>query len=216
VKTELVLTTSGARSDLILLGKELISKFFVEGWQVEDEKQFFLWLEWIRVQVTGSKRHLKNGIDSQELILIEEVFVRNRNKGCRDSLRTIVRMLLKQHIYQTDHEYYGRKFGPRVNGPASFQMRCLEKVRYPASNFIGVGYRDSGNARITSKDGTPSWQEVATTNQSEQHWNLSKAKADQKLSLALLFNEIVKGARGTPICTDFRILEVLVNQLNHE
>jgi len=41
-----------------------------------------------------------------------------------------------------------------------FQNRELETKSSP-KRFIGVGYRDQGNARDVAFDGSPSWQEVA-------------------------------------------------------
>lgn len=34
----------------------------------------------------------------------------------------------------------------------------------PPKRFIGVGYRDKGTARVDSIDGSPSWQQVASSN----------------------------------------------------
>lgn len=41
-----------------------------------------------------------------------------------------------------------------------FKNRELE-TKSPPKRFIGVGYRDQGNARDVAFDGSPSWQEVA-------------------------------------------------------
>jgi hypothetical protein len=36
-------------------------------------------------------------------------------------------------------------------------------TKLPAKRFVGVGYKDKGNRRDPAVDGSPSWQEVATS-----------------------------------------------------
>lgn len=38
----------------------------------------------------------------------------------------------------------------------------VSKKRIPPKAYIGIGYRDKGSAKNVAKDGSPSWQEVAT------------------------------------------------------
>lgn len=38
----------------------------------------------------------------------------------------------------------------------------VSRKRIPPKTFIGKGYRDKGSAKDVAKDGSPSWQEVAT------------------------------------------------------
>lgn len=47
-----------------------------------------------------------------------------------------------------------------------YRTATVEKVlrtKFPEKRFIGVGYRDKGSRRITSEDGSATWQEVAAT-----------------------------------------------------
>lgn len=52
----------------------------------------------------------------------------------------------------------------RVNLPRSVRTKSV-KTRY-----IGVGYKDKGNLRISSFDGSPSWQEVSMQKEKDEQW----------------------------------------------
>jgi hypothetical protein len=39
------------------------------------------------------------------------------------------------------------------------------------TRYIGVGYKDKGNLRISSFDGSPSWQEVSMQEGKDESWN---------------------------------------------
>lgn len=52
----------------------------------------------------------------------------------------------------------------KVNLPRSVRTKSV-KTRY-----IGVGYKDKGNLRISSFDGSPSWQEVSMQKEKDEQW----------------------------------------------
>jgi hypothetical protein len=43
------------------------------------------------------------------------------------------------------------------------RQRTLSQNKIPPARFIGVGYKDKGSRKISSYDGSPSWQEVASS-----------------------------------------------------
>lgn len=66
-------------------------------------------------------------------------------------------------ILASAHAYYGWWTSFRV----SDFLRTINRARLraaPPKRFVGVGYRDAGQARNPAYDGSPSWQEVALSN----------------------------------------------------
>jgi hypothetical protein len=58
--------------------------------------------------------------------------------------------------------YFGRKEFFNLKNILVRINRKLERKSY-SNRFVGVGYRDKGNARNTAANGTPSWQDVASS-----------------------------------------------------
>jgi hypothetical protein len=79
---------------------------------------------------------------------------------------------------------YGRSF---LNAFIYYGATELKKVhlvskephRLKAKNRIGVGYRDKGNARNTAWDGSPTWQEVAASEQMQAMQTQSSTKSER-------------------------------------
>lgn len=66
-----------------------------------------------------------------------------------------------QKILPGPHAYYGwrKTFSPKFF--LRRRNRALDR-KAPPRRFVGVGYRDKGNAGNAALDGSPSWQEVAS------------------------------------------------------
>jgi hypothetical protein len=56
------------------------------------------------------------------------------------------------------HKIYKGKYEVRASRSLGIELSKL-----PATNYIGVGYRDKGTAKQPWIDGSPSWQEVASS-----------------------------------------------------
>lgn len=65
-------------------------------------------------------------------------------------------------ILYSPHAYFGRKKFFAISRWI-FQINRQLNRAPPPQSYIGVGYRDQGNTKIVSQDGTPSWQEVASS-----------------------------------------------------
>lgn len=76
--------------------------------------------------------------------------------------------LIRTRFTMDAFSYYGKK-GKTSKLPTIKERR--RRSKYHHHNFIGVGYRDKGAARNVSRDGSPSWNEVA------QEHNVTKSKA---------------------------------------
>lgn len=130
------------------------------------------------------------GLTVDEVVILMDLFLRFDDLVSRDwnyrvwlkplqEATTILRNLqagqsktfgLKERFLRADrcitglildpHAYFGLK---NQNRPGAARLiTCYPKRRRPqAKRFIGVGYRDKGNLRITSYDGHPNWSEVA-------------------------------------------------------
>jgi hypothetical protein len=61
--------------------------------------------------------------------------------------------------------YFGWRRNPVRSSPAEVRLRnpLRSPKTLPPKRFIGVGYQDKGNRRDPAVDGTPSWQQVATS-----------------------------------------------------
>jgi len=61
--------------------------------------------------------------------------------------------------------YHGWRKNPVRVTPARVRLRnpLAPPKKLPAKRYVGVGYRDKGNRRDPAVDGSPAWQEVATS-----------------------------------------------------
>jgi hypothetical protein len=61
--------------------------------------------------------------------------------------------------------YFGWVKNPVRSTPVEIRLRnpLAPPKAIPPKRFIGVGYRDKGNRRDPAIDGSPSWQEIATS-----------------------------------------------------
>lgn len=151
----------------IYLQRFLLSKFvyFKEELRIEDLCCLFenqLWLE--KKCQTDPDFLTKFGKDLETLsIILKEVNFRTETTD-----RTIAKFArrLQSHLQSfilPRRNYKEAKI--KCNG--SFQLADSKPSGLPKSqirpkSYVGIGYRDKGSAKNVAKDGSPSWQEVAT------------------------------------------------------
>ena len=79
----------------------------------------------------------------------------------RFSIITNSDIRFKEFLHQPN-AFFGRKISfnlKRILVRINRKMKRISSVK----RFIGVGYRDAGNARNTALDASPSWQDVASS-----------------------------------------------------
>jgi len=71
-------------------------------------------------------------------------------------------------LYLTDRQFYATKANLLVV-IESYRNRLSQHKfsNIPPKRYIGVGYKDKGSRRIISFDGSPSWQEIASSSRLE-------------------------------------------------
>jgi hypothetical protein len=85
--------------------------------------------------------------------------------------------------------YFGWRRNPVRDTPARVQLRnpLAPPKALPPKRYIGVGYRDKGNRRDPAVDGTPSWQETASSQvmRAKEETPIQEAKQETILSRIL-------------------------------
>lgn len=71
------------------------------------------------------------------------------------------------------------------------RFRSLRPQRLPPKRYIGVGYKDKGNLRFSSFDGTPDWREVALTQESTEREVYYKTILNVSFESIILEREIL-------------------------
>jgi len=77
-------------------------------------------------------------------------------------LRTLNFSLGRRFLY-SPHAYYGLKNNSFKPLKTLVKTNRSRRGNLPEQRYVGVGYKDKGNKRIPHFDGSPSWQEVATS-----------------------------------------------------
>jgi hypothetical protein len=81
--------------------------------------------------------------------------------------KSIARLQKIQGVFLSPRAYLGQeKISP--GNLIKRNNRLLNTRRPPPQAYIGVGYRDKGNARKRYLDGSPSWQSVAVSEKMRQ------------------------------------------------
>lgn len=96
---------------------------------------------------------------------------------CPESYRVLEKLTVFYAIqrFLTPNSYFGNLRRKGLTARLKRQNRKLLDGRLYDSAYIGVGYNDKGNKKDTAVDGSPSWQEVAATNDKEDELiNFSK------------------------------------------
>jgi hypothetical protein len=81
-------------------------------------------------------------------------------QGNREEVENALRPFLPSR-----QAYFGWVKNPVRSTPVEIRLRnpLAPPKAIPPKRFIGVGYRDKGNRRDPAIDGSPSWQEIATS-----------------------------------------------------
>jgi hypothetical protein len=151
----------------IYLQRFLLSKFvyFKEELRLKDLCCLFenqLWLE--KKCQSDPEFRSKFGKDLESLsIILKEINFRTETTD-----RTIEKFARRLKENLSDFILPRRNYSEakkKCNG--SFQLKDSQsqgklKRQLPPKSYIGIGYRDKGSAKNVAKDGSPSWQEVAT------------------------------------------------------
>lgn len=110
----------------------------------------------------------KNASQIKDLTKCLTVYLKNRSKrSCAG-----VQLLFECQPYSKaallpGHEYFGLE-SSLVAERELQPIDLTRKTKTPPRRVVGVGYRDHGTYRDTSKYGTPAWQEVAASHQMQE------------------------------------------------
>jgi hypothetical protein len=145
------------------------------------------------IQVLLSKVSYEEGLDPNEVLVLQELFLRATFYAESDfnyniwlvRLEAIASLVMKLKPYQsrkthlkvefwkigipgrdmilTPHEYFGLKSEEYRIGHVRYRWVTPRKVKPPLERYVGVGYKDKGNCRNLSWDGTPSLKEYCST-----------------------------------------------------
>jgi hypothetical protein len=102
-----------------------------------------------------------------------------------------VAILIKKASFMTPRAFLGYEKTFRVDRfiQRTYRHHAKEPI---AKRFIGVGYRDKGNCRSVSQDGTPSWQEYASAIQSKPSLDDFKKQLYREAPFRLLLQPILR------------------------
>lgn len=142
----------------------LLTKISLEG-RLSDQEHYILlhafdtcFSSIEKTWVLKTRTHLvrmKFLIECYQRILYLEVPVKERFSRIANGY------LYRKFLHQPN-AYFGRKKFFNVKNFVVRKNRKLQRSP-PPQRFIGVGYRDKGTCQIKHYDGTPSWQDVATS-----------------------------------------------------
>lgn len=157
----------GPKVKRIHLQRFLLSKFsfFLDEVEMRDLCCLFenqLWLEKKCQTDPDFAKKFSRDLESLSIILKQINFrTETSNRALRRfSLR--IRKELPDLILPKRNYMEARK---NLNGTFTLEDSKsigISSKRVPPKSYIGKGYRDKGSARNVAKDGSPSWQEVAT------------------------------------------------------
>ena len=134
----------------------------------------------------------KEKYGSLVLTLMFLISVLNSERTVQEAKRkvSLAKVNLSQ-VYLTSRQIasYQTTFS-NIRKEYSFRLEFLRTHKLPLKRYIGVGYKDQGNAKIPEYDGSPSWQEVASASGAILAKN-SKAKTQNPLRRKLLSHNTI-------------------------
>lgn len=165
----------------ISLQRYLVSKFCYEGNKLRERDLLCiydnqLWLERKSETDFDFKKKFGNSLEELSEILKEANFSQGLSRKALKRLSQKFGEKLSGFVVP-NRNYLS--FRTRFDG--SYHLLTLtssETKNIPPKRFIGIGYRDKGNARDLALDGSPSWQEIASSGGQTAMWkeNLRNAK----------------------------------------
>ena len=87
-------------------------------------------------------------------------FVSNLRYGFKKAMLHWDRFLLNSGYLMSTRAFYGKLGGTIDQSEGYIRFKYPKKRSFPQA-YIGVGYKDKGNAKRKDFDGSPGWQEVA-------------------------------------------------------
>lgn len=141
----------------LFLCRFLLTKRLVRREHLDEIEEFSLCDLLYQVLSTTDTKFVSKNVET--LLVFKLIF--KQKLYCR-TLETYqecqLEILLKKNILLSPRAFLGQE----LNLEKELYKRINRRLRKtpPPQRFIGVGYRDKGNARISHHDGTPSWQEV--------------------------------------------------------
>lgn len=135
------------------------------------------------------------GLDPDEVLCLQELFLRATFYAEKDfnytiwleRLRAVSNLVMQMKPFQSrkrelkvefwkigisgrdmilsPHEYFGLKTEKYREGYVRYRWASPRKVRPPLERYVGVGYKDKGNCRNLSWDGSPTLKEFCSTNE---------------------------------------------------
>jgi hypothetical protein len=142
---------------VLLLLRYFLTKSFWRGEHLEDWEKVAIYLLWDRLSVfrdpSWFAEHYQWWLAIK--LLISKLGFQTRPEGPE---RKIVELLHQNHkIFLSPRAYLGQEFKLEE---ILKKINRAHRPKAPPRRWIGVGYRDHGNAREPQLDGTPPWQEV--------------------------------------------------------
>lgn len=148
----------------LLLVKMIFAKIAWEGPDsLSQEEVAVLELSWERITAYSDPDWVQN--KTREWLVLEDLLVHFRDRtrwffGTLD-ISKHAKFLVEKHCLPSAHAYFGWVKSHKISSYLKRTNRDLRR-NSPPKRFIGVGYKDTGQCRDVSYDGSPSWQEVAS------------------------------------------------------
>lgn len=113
------------------------------------------------------------------------------NEKPRSGKRWICVSVTTRQLIPTPHQYFGWKNQTENQWYRNsvFQFHVMEKKRWPAQPFIGVGYKDKGTRKNVAQEGSPDWKTVWPTLRDRAGVLVSEASFDPLDPIKLRLNE---------------------------
>lgn len=171
--------------NLLTLARFILSKARYHGDQVTTTDQIILNLVWLDIEALtkiDNNFNIKNGQVVSEIALLLVQFNQEKKEGVFSEIPYVQTTKefekLRSPALMSPRAFLGLEKDPQFQRIYSFAVReRYLTTPFTPSRFIGVGYKDKGSRRIPSKDGSPTWQEVASQNfQSETDRSINEER----------------------------------------
>jgi len=152
----------------LLLVKVCLTKIALEGVEsLSDEEIAVLFLCWTGLQSvrdpTWSQYFASWYIQVSSTIDLLARCFNDRRKVQPSWVQEMCQFLREREFLLSSHAYFGWTELFEVKSFLRLTNRQWKQDRTRPKRYIGVGYKDSGTKRDSAFDGSPSWQEVAST-----------------------------------------------------
>jgi len=145
----------------------LVAKAVHEGWDtLLEEEQILLFLIFDYLDMLDNydwvTKKMSNLIKIRPLIIYLRNIIKHKHLEGQTVLEQSAVLPMKHGVLPNKFEYFGWKTFYKIE--SYIHRISYGKIRNKRpKRFIGVGYKDHGNMKKMEVDGTPSWQEVASS-----------------------------------------------------